>query len=71
MNDGSKRKGVDDALAAAAVNGLTIRSAAAYLAEYFSARDIAAQDSDDSMKGSSAVDSATAPLHRKQRQRSV
>ncbi|MBD5657279.1 MAG: hypothetical protein IAI50_19180 [Candidatus Eremiobacteraeota bacterium] len=60
---------MDDALAAAAVNGLTIRSAAAYLAEYFSARDIAAQDSDDAAKGSAAIESV-APLRQKQDQRS-
>jgi hypothetical protein len=70
MNDGSKAKGVDDALAAAAVNGLTIRSAAAYLAEYFSAYEIAATESGDAEKGSGAVESA-APLRRKNRQRSA
>lgn len=71
MSGGSKGKGVDDALAAAAVNGLTIRSAAAYLAEYFSPRDIAALDSsNDAVEGTGESES-TAPLLRKQRQRSV
>jgi hypothetical protein len=65
VSEGSKVKGVDTALAAAALNGLTIRAAAAYLAEYFSAGDIAALDPNDSVKGSDAVASAPAPLHRK------
>jgi hypothetical protein len=69
MIDKSKGKGVSEALADEAMNRLSLRAAAAYLAEYFSAREISATESDDSVKGSNAVDSA-APLHREQTKRS-
>jgi len=69
MSGGPKGKGVSEAFADEAMNRLSLRAAAAYLAEYFSAGDIASMTSDDTVKGSSAVESA-APLHRKRRRRS-
>jgi hypothetical protein len=69
MNGKIKRKEVSEVLADEAMNRLSLRAAAAYLAEYFSAREISDTESDDSVKGSNAVDSA-APLHREQTKRS-
>jgi hypothetical protein len=69
MIDESKGKGVSEALADEAMNRLSLRAAAAYLAEYFSAREISATESDDAAKGSAAIESV-APLRQKQDQRS-